>query len=291
MRNNAPYLEEETEKFNTYLSRIFAIKIGYFILIILLRISKIYSIPDIIFAVVFLMILISLILAVWFKWFTWKFKTAINLFFLGTALDAILLIIIMYYLGIVNSYIYFTFYIILSFIIFPRLQATILTFWMASLFIFIVALQYLKIIPEYIDITPFPLEQQQTFNNFHYVFASLINYITTICFLAYFSYGFHKMMAKRLIASKQIQGVLEEEKNSLEIRIKARETELELEKKSIEEKVSQRRRDLEKEGEELEKRVKELGKFQKVAVGREIKIASLEKELDRLKKKNGGKQK
>jgi C4-dicarboxylate-specific signal transduction histidine kinase len=162
---------------------------------------------------------------------------------------------------------------------------------MVILFIFIVAIQYLKIIPEYIDITPFPLEQQQTFNNFHYVFASLINYITTICFLAYFSYGFHKMMAKRLIASKQIQGVLEEEKNSLEIRIKARETELELEKKEIEEKVSQRRRDLEKEGEELEKRVKELGKFQKVAVGREIKIASLEKELDRLKKKNGGKQK
>jgi len=285
MGNNTPYLEEETEKFNTYLGRIFAIKIGYFILIILLRISKIYSIPDIIFAVVFLMILISLILAVWFKWSTWKFKTAINLFFLGTVLDAILLIIIMYYLGIVNSYIYFTFYIILSFIIFPRLQAAILTFWMVTLFIFIVAIQYLKIIPEYMDITPFPLEQQQTFNNFHYVFASLINYITTICLLAYFSYGFHKMMAKRLIILKQAQSTLEEEKGSSEIKIKARETELGLEKKGIEERVSQRRKDIEKESKELEKRVKELEKFQKVATGRELKISSLEKELDKLNRK------
>jgi len=291
MRNNAPYLEEETEKFNTYLSHVFAIKIGYFILIILLRISKIYPIPGIIFVTVFLMVLISLILTIWFNRSTSKSETAINLFFISSILDTILLIIIMYYLGIVNSYIYFTFYIILNFIIFPRLQAIILTFWMVTLFISIVAIQYLKIIPEYVDITPFPLEQKQTFNNFHYVFASLINYITTICFLAYFSYGFHKMMAKRLIALKRTQGVIEEEKSSLEIRIKARETDLELEKKDIEKKVSQRRRDLEKEGEELGKRVKELEKFQKAVTGREIKINSLEKELDRLKKKNGGKQK
>ncbi len=70
---------------------------------------------------------------------------------------------------------------------------------------------------------------------------------------------------------------LEEAKTVLEIKVRARTRELEELAQSLEEQVKARTK-------ELQEKVAELEKFQKIAVGREIKMIELKKEVERLKK-------
>lgn len=71
---------------------------------------------------------------------------------------------------------------------------------------------------------------------------------------------------------------LEEAKKTLEIRVAARTRELKELAESLELQVRERTK-------ELEKRVKELERFQKVTVGRELKMIQLKRELEEIKKK------
>jgi PAS domain S-box-containing protein len=73
---------------------------------------------------------------------------------------------------------------------------------------------------------------------------------------------------------------LEEAKAVLEIKVKARKRELEELAQSLEEQVKTRTK-------ELQEKVQELEKFQKIAVGREVKMIELKQELERLKKELG----
>lgn len=88
--------------------------------------------------------------------------------------------------------------------------------------------------------------------------------------------------SKRLRASlgvlSQKEKELEEAKGVLEIKVKARTKELEEERASLEEKVKERTK-------ELQGKVEELEKFQKIAVGRELKMVELKKEIKELKKR------
>ena len=70
---------------------------------------------------------------------------------------------------------------------------------------------------------------------------------------------------------------LKESKTILEIKVKARTQELETLTKNLEEQVKKRTG-------ELQEKIKELEKFQKFAVGREVKMVELKEELTRLKK-------
>lgn len=70
---------------------------------------------------------------------------------------------------------------------------------------------------------------------------------------------------------------LEESKTVLAIKVRARTQELENLTKSLEEQVKERTG-------ELQEKIKELEKFQKFAVGREIKMVELKEELTRFKK-------
>lgn len=85
--------------------------------------------------------------------------------------------------------------------------------------------------------------------------------------------SFNKMIAD--LASTKEQ--LEEEKKSLEVRVKARTLALEEEKTSLEERVRARTR-------ELQERVEELESFHRLAVGRELKMVELKEEVRRLKR-------
>lgn len=73
---------------------------------------------------------------------------------------------------------------------------------------------------------------------------------------------------------------LKESKTILEIKVKARTQELENLTKNLEEQVKERTG-------KLQEKVKELERFQKFAVGREIKMVELKEELTRLKKELG----
>ena len=87
------------------------------------------------------------------------------------------------------------------------------------------------------------------------------------------SQGFNKMVSDL----SHYQTALKEEKDVLEVRVKARTKELEELAQELEEKVKARTK-------ELQNRVDELEKFHKLTVGRELKMIELKKEIARLKK-------
>jgi nitrate/nitrite-specific signal transduction histidine kinase len=76
---------------------------------------------------------------------------------------------------------------------------------------------------------------------------------------------------------KEATRELEEAKTVLEIKVAARTKELRDLAESLEEKVRERTK-------ELEEKVLELEKFQRLAVGRELRIIELKREIERLKK-------
>lgn len=77
---------------------------------------------------------------------------------------------------------------------------------------------------------------------------------------------------------KKTKELLDEEKASLEIKVKARTLALEEERASLEEKVKERTK-------ELQKRLEELERFNRLVLGRELKMVELKKEIKELKEK------
>jgi len=85
-----------------------------------------------------------------------------------------------------------------------------------------------------------------------------------------------KSLVERYLALEKSQTEIEEAKQLLEIKVKARTKELQELAAGLEEKVKERT-------EELQEKVNEMGRFQKLTVGREIKMVELKKEIERLK--------
>lgn len=81
-----------------------------------------------------------------------------------------------------------------------------------------------------------------------------------------------------------IRRELEEAKTILEVKVEARTKALEEERASLEDRVKEKTKELQKSKEELQKRVDELERFQSLTIGRELKMTTLKKEIEKLKK-------
>ncbi|GEM_PF-948080 len=100
--------------------------------------------------------------------------------------------------------------------------------------------------------------------------------------------SYHKLKEIQKNLEKMVQErtqKLEEAKSVLEIKVRARTRELKDLTSVLEEKVRERTKELRASQEELQKKIKELEKFQKLAIGRELKMVEMKKKIKELEEK------
>lgn len=282
MRNFSQKDIATIENFNLYINRRVPTIVSYLVLMLILK--EVFGIPfsPIVFLSVSFMLLSSLVLTVFFDRFLQRGEALAPAYFLYTIFDLCVLTLVIYHLeGIFwLGFIFYSFYILLNFMTFPRTQALFLTAWIMLLYIGLVLMQYFRILPSPMLFPP----QSQTYFHFPYVFTTTIAYIATFLLVAYYSEGFYQLYAGRIFELKETREILEKEKLLLEERVEARKKELDKERESLQERVEQRKKELELEETGLQEKVEELEKFKKITIGREEKLHGLEKELIQLKK-------
>jgi len=211
-----------------------------------------------------------------------KISQIVNGYFGYLLLDIIILTMIIYIIGGITwiGFIFYALYIFTNFLLFPRSYLLFFVLYSSLLYTLLVAIQYLGIFPPQFI---FSLEERVP-QNFPYVFATWIIAVIFLWVLTYYSDIFYKMLQGKIEELQKTRRMLEEAGVSLEIRVRARTDELLEERKSLERKVQERTKDLEKERRELARRVVELEKFHRAAVGRELKMRELKKEITSLQK-------
>lgn len=114
-------------------------------------------------------------------------------------------------------------------------------------------------------------------NNFRLFTIGIIPNTFLMIFLFMITNFFSGKMFESIKQLSKKEKELEEARGVLEIKVKSRTQALEEEKNSLEKKVQERTK-------ELQDKVKELEKFQKISIGRELKMIELKKEIDGFKK-------
>ena len=175
--------------------------------------------------------------------------------------------------------IFFLFPVVYVSIVLSRKNAFAIASVASFYYIALVLLPYFKIVP----FQPFFRLGIDLYQNLNYVIINILFVTTTFYFIGYAASLFTDLLKKRTVDLEKAETALKNEKTTLEGKVRTRTKELEELAKSLEKKVEERT------GETKEK-MQELEKFNKLAVGREMKMIELKKKIkdleERLKKGN-----
>ncbi len=198
--------------------------------------------------------------------------------------NTILYTFIIHYMGGVEGMgiILYSFLVIEASIILPIKKSFLVILTAIISFSALGFLEYYKAIPHY----EFFLTGPEAYDNLSYL-------LFVIVFGAIFAFNYSGLIARRFsnvyrkvsddlnkerMELVKAQSRLKESKDTLEVRVKARTKELEEFSRNLEGEVEQRTK-------ELQEKVKELEKFHKFAVGRELRMTELKEQIKELEKK------
>lgn len=228
---------------------------------------------------IILIVVIYLISAFIFRLLVKKQTSAagISNLYLGYDLliELTLITIIVYLAGGVEwiGVIFLLFPVVYASIVLPRKRALLVCALTGTYYTLLTVLSYFNIIPFY-SYWNLGINLYQDSN---YVITNILLATATFYCIGIAANLFTDLFKKRTLELGKIRGELEEERATLEVKVKARTKELENLTKELEGKVKERTKKLEEKMEELEK-------FNKLAIGRELKMVELKEEVEKLKK-------
>lgn len=208
------------------------------------------------------------------RWRPPSYQALNNIYIIYLIFDLFLLTIIVYYLGGVTWIIpiVYILYIIYGFLFFPQIHAYILLIFSVLFLSILVGLVYWEVIP-YKHIF---LLSPTIYKDFSFVITTILILITGFYWIGRYCNIFSYLLKEKVKKAESLKSQIEEARTILEIKVQARTRELKELTENLDEQVKKRTK-------ELRERINELERFQKVTVGRELRMLELKKEIKKLK--------
>jgi len=268
------------ETFNSIKSDIrstLTILIFFILLALMSKFILSVNIPFFVFIILFIWILLYFFYNYLIKYL--KNREGLYTFhFRNNFFDLILLTVIIHYLGGVEwiGGIFYLFCFAWTSNSLSKKRVMILYFSAISFYSILAALEYFQIIPHRFMFGPSP----DYFQKPAYIIIQIFS-LAAVLFFIIENYGtFSSILRKKQEGMIKAQEEVEEAKKVLEIKVKARTRELQDLTEKQEDIIEERSR-------ETRERMEELEKFQKLSVGRELKMIELKEEIKALKNQLG----
>ena len=230
----------------------------------------------------FIILLIWFASVYWFEFLIRKTKTASetsNLYFGYQMVEFFFITLIVYNNGGVEwiGAIFFIFIVVYGNIVLSKFKGLIISTVGCVFYTLLAVLEYFSFIP-FRAAYPTGANFYQDLN---YLLITIPFVWFTFYFIGWAANLFTDLLRKRTLELDKTKIALEEAKTILEIKVKARTRELRELAEKREEEIQERTK-------ELQDRVKELERFQRLTVGRELKMIELKKKIKELEKKSKG---
>ena len=230
----------------------------------------------------FIILLIWFASVYWFEFLIRKTKTASetsNLYFGYQMVEFFFITLIVYNNGGVEwiGAIFFIFVIVYGNIVLSKFKGLIISTTGCVFYTLLAILEYFGFIP-FRAAYPTGANFYQDLN---YLLITIPFVWFTFYFIGWAANLFTDLLRKRTLELDKTKIALEEAKTILEIKVKARTRELRELAEKREEEIQERTK-------ELQDQVKELERFQRLTVGRELKMIELKKKIRELEKKSKG---